>query len=295
MSYLRSTKSVLAPLVLAILGLVSSISPATAQLATTYTALQFPGAWATEPSCINASGQIAGYYVDTAFHNFLYDKGVYTTLNTTGYARITGMNDHGQLVGINGGAGFLYDHGVFTTIAMPGGYFSQVLGISNTGRIVGWYSDRDYNDRGFVYDKGVYTTVVGPNAFATYIFGVNSKGQMVGYYIDNDFTFLRGFMCENGVFTDLFVPGSEFLTGQTFPTGINDRGQIAGHYNFQADPNDLNQHGFIYEKGVYTSFDAPGAGPSDYQGTYIYGINARGQLVGAAYNGNDAFPFMLSR
>jgi probable HAF family extracellular repeat protein len=71
-----------------------------------YTVLDFPGATATQPSGINASGQITGFYGDSSgvTHGFVYIKGIYTTIDPPdrlmGTGAIAGaINDLGQIVG----------------------------------------------------------------------------------------------------------------------------------------------------------------------------------------------------
>jgi probable HAF family extracellular repeat protein len=58
----------------------------------------------------------------------------------------------------------------------------------------------------------------------------------------------------------------------TVPTGINDAGQIVGHY-ITASSNGAN--GFLYSNGVYTTIDDP---PGTYS-TSADGINNAGQVV----------------
>jgi hypothetical protein len=60
-------------------------------------------------------------------------------------------------------------------------------------------------------------------------------------------------------------------------SGINDRGQIFGIWNDSFFF--VNLHGWVYEKGKYTFFDAPGASP-DGLGTNVGGANNRGDVVG---------------
>jgi hypothetical protein len=57
--------------------------------------------------------------------------------------------------------------------------------------------------------------------------------------------------------------------------GINDGGEIVGFYY---DGGASTYHGFLYSGGTYTSFDVPAAGA--YDGTFAYGINATGDIVG---------------
>ncbi len=303
MHCLRYAKILLALFSFTLLCLATSRPGAAPPPPGRYTYLAVPGALGpgfTGASGINNRGQVVGFYYgqDNASHVYVYDRGVYTTLSLPAYAFPTGINNRGQIVGnLYGFIGFVYHEGVTTYLHVPGATTTIVNGINDRGQIAGWYtSGEDYLDHGFVYDNGVFTTIDAPNAFVTYIFGINDRGQVVGYYIDNDFTFLRGFVCDQSGFTDLFPPSAEFLSGQTFPSGINNRGEIAGNYNIEAVPDNLNQHGFLYYGGHFASFDAPDSGTGDYQGTLIHGINERGQIVGNSSNSNGhGHAFLLTR
>jgi probable HAF family extracellular repeat protein len=64
------------------------------------------------------------------------------------------------------------------------------------------------------------------------------------------------------------VPGA----GNSLATGVNNSGDVVGWYI----GTDSNQHGFILSKGVFTTFDAPGA-----EGlTAAADINDEGIIVG---------------
>ena len=67
-------------------------------------------------------------------------------------------------------------------------------------------------------------------------------------------------------FTILKVPGAT----STYPTSINDRGQVAGQYS-----DGSGYHGFVYSNGTFTTLDVPGA-------TYTFpaSINDNGQVAG---------------
>jgi probable HAF family extracellular repeat protein len=68
-----------------------------------------------------------------------------------------------------------------------------------------------------------------------------------------------------------YFPGSGNASG-TVAKGINNSGDIIGYYW------DAHQvaHGFLYEKGHYTTIDDPLA----VNGTYLTGINNKGAIVG---------------
>ena len=104
----------------------------------------------------------------------------------------------------------------------------------------------------------------------------------------------RGFALSNGRYTNFDVPGA---TTKTVVGGSNDRGQLVGFYTQTGvldDPNSPRRgylldhgrlvridfpagglHGFVWERGRYTTVDAPGA-----VGTFVTDINDRGQLLG---------------
>jgi len=71
----------------------------------------------------------------------------------------------------------------------------------------------------------------------------------------------------------------------THAQGINDGGQIVGHYR-----NDSGNHGFLLSGGTYTIIDDPleagGVIPGQGTGTDAEGINDAGQIVGYYYDSN---------
>jgi hypothetical protein len=91
----------------------------------TFTTLDVPDAFATFAFKINNAGQIVGLYVennpDHTNHGFLYDGGVFTTLDVPFpdaiHTQALGINDREQIVGVyflSGSAdGFLYDRGIW--------------------------------------------------------------------------------------------------------------------------------------------------------------------------------------
>jgi uncharacterized membrane protein len=97
----------------------------------------------------------------------------------------------------------------------------------------------------------------------------------VGDYRDPGGSF-HGFVWRNGVFAtfDVPFPDATFTT----PTATNNIGQIVGFYfdNTQTEAfPDGRFRGFLYDTGIFTSFDFP-----DSTATFPSDINDRGQIVG---------------
>jgi uncharacterized membrane protein len=152
-----------------------------------------------------------GDYRDShgVFHGFLYDAGVFTTIDVPfpgAYSTaVSDINDHGQMVGFyddsTGRHGFVYDKGVFTVFDPPGAVFTpatpvppglsgtQPYSINNHGQIVGSYTTRTEDGalvgRNFLYSAGVFTSIEVPGAISTAVRGINNHGQIVGRYIDS--------------------------------------------------------------------------------------------------------------
>jgi probable HAF family extracellular repeat protein len=109
--------------------------------------------------------------------------------------------------------------------------------------------------------------------------GINNDSQIVGIYKVNVPTMgeqYRGLLYENGTFIpiDVTLPGAH----NTIVFDVNDGGQIVGWYS---DPSGV-EHGFVYQKGVYTSIDVPGSTL-----TIVTGINQQGDIVGNYIDRNN--------
>jgi hypothetical protein len=165
----------------------------------------------TAASTINASGQIAGYYVDPCFckaHGFLLSGGVYSTIDDPGFfsTGVQGMTDSAQMVGVAeqcwGGCPaypFLWSGGVFTAIVFPppaDAYNAIPTAINNAGDVAGYYF-LNGQSLGFVLSKGVLTSIVDPAAANGYTWingpGLNSTGQVAGAYLDSA-NYVHGFL-----------------------------------------------------------------------------------------------------
>lgn len=201
-----------------------------------YTTIDVPGASATIPQAINASGQIVGYTLDSlgARHAFLLSGGSFTTLGLPGWtsAQASGINNAGQIVGFyfdqaSTVHGFLLSGGTYTTIDQPPGAFAR--GLNSTGQIVGSYAGH-----GFILSDGSYTTLdsrFGPTA----ALAINDASQIVGTYLVEDR--YHGFVLDGDSYSRFDAPNSFDTTA----SGINDAGQIVGWY----DARPFGTHGFL--------------------------------------------------
>jgi probable HAF family extracellular repeat protein len=147
----------------------------------------------------------------------------------TGFTAATGINDSGEIVGYFSDSathGFIDQRGAFTQLDYPGAISTQAQGVNRAGEVVGSYTDANKNQHGFKYVQGAWTTIDIPNATATFAQGVDSLGNIVGQY--NDANGFHGFLLKTtGEIQTINFPGTQ---GATIANGINDKGQIVGIY-----------------------------------------------------------------
>ena len=150
------------------------------------------------------------------------------------YTRVTGINDAGQMVGIRDCGDDVCGFRLPPVPADFGVSRPAPQGINNVGQIVGSFGNRDCNIIPVLTDGFLLDTTT--NTFTPLNFpGASSAG------------------CPPG--------------NVSFPSGINDAGQIVGT---------LGGHGFLRDAGTFIMIDVPGA-----ISTAANGINNRGQIVGA--------------
>jgi hypothetical protein len=192
----------------------------------------------TTPFSINRRGDVAGYYTDAAVS---YYRGFIRMANGGIVSPIIEPNDTGN--------------------------YTAAFGINNSQTVVGEFLNSAFH--GFFLSHGVYTQYdVDINQFSTGIFGINDAGDFDGSF-GNSVQPNQGFVNIGGNVTTFVVPGSY----DTFPSGINSAGQIAGYYDDQS----MVLHGFFRDvNGAITSpIDPPNA-----TSTLLLGINDNGIMVG---------------
>jgi hypothetical protein len=140
---------------------------------------------------INNWGNIVGSYnTSTSTNGFKrYSSGGTIRLAFPGASSTfpTSINDHGMIVGSyfvgSGGGqlpqnGFVYSQGNWATLNYPGSLFTDLVGVSNSGVIVGNATNLDL---AFRYENGKFKTIVGPNGLGVTVTGISPRfGLIVG-------------------------------------------------------------------------------------------------------------------
>src|SRR4029077_7574147 len=184
--------------VIAMLSVVLGIAQTAG--AATFTQIDVPGAFSTQPSGINKSGVIVGGYSSNGSdsHGFRLSGGTFTTIDGPGtFTRADGIDQAGDIVGSYRDAITGIDHGflllannTFTTIDDPDGTLgTRVNGINSAGTMVGSFTDGAFPGQvhGFVLSGGTFTTIDFPNAPGTTLLGINNSGVMTGFWEDASF------------------------------------------------------------------------------------------------------------
>ncbi len=173
-----------------------------------------------------------------------------------------------------------------STIDPPDSTWRQAYDINDRGDVVGRVFRDDDGNHGFLYSKGEFTTIDIQDATHTEANGINARGAIVGRYEervlnpnfpdpDNPtapefFASFHGYVLEDGVVTEVAFPDSIC----TWPTGINDRGDIVGRYHPPGSVSGTRK-GFVVRDGIFTTIEFPGSAL-----TIASGINNKGDVVG---------------
>jgi probable HAF family extracellular repeat protein len=177
---------------------------------------------------VNASGVVVGSYNDGAFTRaFSYREGVMKDLGNLGTNASTAssanaINDHGQIVGNSNGHAFLYEGGTMRDLGTLGGNSSIAKGLNDVGEIVGMASDANGAPTPFAY-TGAMHALPAPTYSAA--IAVNNRGQVIGSGEG-----IYGYLVDGGTVTRLDTIPAVAAKGWRHlePTGINERGWIAG-------------------------------------------------------------------
>jgi probable HAF family extracellular repeat protein len=189
----------------------------------------------------------------------------------------------GTLLLVGGAQAALYE---FVTIDVPDAVDTFAAGINDDGHVVGGFTDRTGALRAFVHEDGAAAPIEVPGSRSTIAFGINNRGRIVGSYASNaqhgfDFKEDRKQPLKT---IDVPFPTDVFLTRAN---DINNRGQIVGEYLDNVLSN--QQHGFLSDRGAFSSIDVPNA-----LITSASGINDNGMIVGYYEDTAGLHGFVLS-
>jgi len=168
----------------------------------------------------------------------------------------------------------------YSNISIPGANFlAFATAINNRGVVVGQYQLGGVGSSGpehaFIYDHGIVTTIDPPDSRGAGAQGINDSGEVVGFYTNSN-SDLQGFTYDHGVFSIINVPAAHLA--------INNHGEVTGNY---FDSDGIGEHGFIYERGVVTPLDVPGATQ-----TVPVAINNSGEIAGKYVSGGSQHGFV---
>ena len=208
------------------------------------------------------------------------------------FNQLLSINDYSQIAGYFGSGapghpnkGYTLTppdtQGSYHNENFPGSVQTQVTGINNTDRTVGFWVDGAGNNFGFVDHDGHFTNVVDPKALHAaaggqtqeQLLGVNDFGQAAGFYMDAQGN-SHGFIYDiaKNSFAAVNIGGFSSVTA----TDVNDLGQISGFVS-----NGASTEGFFTDHSHVTLL----AGPKGASNVQALGLNNEGQVVGSFQDG----------
>jgi hypothetical protein len=163
------------------------------------------------------------------------------------------------------------------------------LGVNNAGVFVGIYCT-DYTctvSGGVIYDSrdGTFETFHDEGYNFVYWAGINDRGEVAFQdWISHEETFANGVFIRDpsGEITPLEFPSTGPEDWEDVAaTGLNNVGTVVG---YQYNHTEERYHGVIWEDGVYTVYDAPGA-----YSTQLVDITNDGTVLGQGYTEDGGF------
>jgi len=267
-----------------------------------FTKFSVPGSVALGVEDINSNGTISGYYTDAAgdTRGFALPSGgsVATLIDpldtaTPGYTAAYAIDSAGTIVGqfydaaATTYSGFFYSNGTFTTYNLPNQpqfTTTSVIGINSKHGFCGFVFPPPYTaSSAFVSsNSGVISTFAVNGSTDSECTAMNDSGTTVGIYADSAGVYHGFIRNSSGGIAVIDVPGASTvpaavpcgtgLIAGTVISGINDLGEISGHFWDTSN----NEHGFLRDThGTFTQIDVPGA----YQ-TAGGGLNDKDTMVG---------------
>jgi hypothetical protein len=161
----------------------------------------------------------------------------------------------------------------FTTINVTTDNFTQLLGVNNSGEIVG------YHGSGAAGHPFVGETLIPPSSFTienyrgsaqTQVTAINTNGATAGFYIDNSGV-NHGFTKISGKFVTVDFPDPTSVLTQIL--SINGQNEVAGYWQNGSG----TQFPFTEKAGVFTLLDTKLPSNTSAQAT---GVNNEGDICG---------------
>jgi hypothetical protein len=216
------------------------------------------------------------------------DEGVFTTVvyrNAAGaqasLTQLRGIGPGGEIVGsyrmtgepaINFHGFKLTTEGEFVSVDYPGHTNTIPQRILPDGTILGCYHDNDMMGtmHGVVRDKDGFSAI--DSATTMHNGATPSGNRITGLFTDMDGK-TRAYVLEGDVFTPFDAPRSV----ATQAWDMNPAGTIVGLF---VDDAALRTHGFVLERGQFSTIDYPVTALTNAAYTDVFGINASGDIVG---------------
>jgi probable HAF family extracellular repeat protein len=239
----------------------------------------------TDPTAINAKGQIAGSTSTPGFNGtfraFIYTDGQMTDLGTLGGQRVRSfgyaINDAGQVTGESADdAGllahpFLYSDGTMIDLGTLGGSTGRALAINSSGQIVGAANTAgDVSYHAFLYANGVMTDLDTWGGTRSIAFGINNSGQIAGTIRRPGDAHAVAFIYSTG---NLQIIDGLSTYGDADVTAINANGEITGGFHI----SESILHAFLYSGGRVIDL-----GTLSGVSSRGFGLNNSGQVVGGS-------------
>ena len=230
---------------------------------------------------VNNAGQVVGSSQEPTFpHAFLWQQGKMTDLDTGLYSGSSayGLNNAGQIVGVNGGHAALWQNGNYTDLGtLPNQQGSVAVAINSKGQAVGssmpanpTVSLGQMGQRAVLWQNGQIQdlgTLGGPSGRT---FSINSMGQIVGQ-ADTTTTYPQP---SNG------------------PVIANSNKAVATPPN--PGPPRYIPHAFLYSAGTLTDLNTLIAAKTGWVLDQANSINDKGQIVGFGSYKNAEHYFLLT-